>query len=235
MSASGSFVSVALVVAALAFGGTSSATAANDPAAFDAPSGPVAPSAVDIGRDESAARPPARAREPRGNPLWAIPLSSLAATRERPLFLPSRRPPAAPAVAGPPVVVVPQPVEDPRPQLTLIGAIAGTTEGFAIFIDARNNAMIRLRTGQEHAGWTLTSVKGREVTLAKDRETAAFALPAPGGNGAPSAAPGVLDNPDASTVAAAASGDVMVAPRDSREFAPYTPRSTPKNGESDGL
>jgi len=234
MSASGSFVSVALVVAALSLGAASSAAAANAPAALDAPSSPVAPSALDISRDEGAARPPARVREARGNPLWAVPLSSLAVTRERPLFLPSRRPPAAPAVAGPPVVVVPQPVEDPRPQLTLVGAIAGETEGFAIFIDTRTNAMIRLRTGQEHAGWTLTSVKGREATLAKDRETAAFALPAPGTNGAASAAPGMLGNPDGSTVAAAASGDTS-APRSSRDFAPYVPRSTPKNGESDGL
>src|SRR5450631_3845625 len=34
-----------------------------------------------------------------GNPLWGVPLQSLSATRERPIFLPSRRPPA-PAVAA---------------------------------------------------------------------------------------------------------------------------------------
>jgi hypothetical protein len=39
-----------------------------------------------------------------GNPLWAIPLSLLTATRDRPLFSVSRRPPvvAAPTVAPPP-------------------------------------------------------------------------------------------------------------------------------------
>src|SRR5690348_5378824 len=30
---------------------------------------------------------------PTGNPLWSIPLSALAATRERPIFSASRRPP----------------------------------------------------------------------------------------------------------------------------------------------
>ena len=39
-----------------------------------------------------------------GNPLWAIPLSALSATRDRPLFSTSRRPPivAVPIVAPPP-------------------------------------------------------------------------------------------------------------------------------------
>jgi general secretion pathway protein N len=234
MRASRSLVNLAFVGAALAWCAASSAFAANVQTGVDAPAGPATPSTIDISQDDRPARTAARGREPRGNPLWAIPLSSLAVTRERPLFLPSRRPPVAPAVAGPPVVIVPKPVEDPRPELTLVGAIAGETEGFAIFIDLRNNALVRLRTGQEHGGWTLSSVKGREVTFAKDRDTIAFVLPAPGANGAPSAAPGMSPVPDGSAVAAAATGGT-VAPRDPRDFAPFVPRSTPKNGEHDGL
>jgi general secretion pathway protein N len=180
-------LAIAVMAAALAWSSSGSAIAANDSAALDAPASPVAPSAIDIRVDDPAPRaaPPMRepreAREPRGNPLWAIPLSTLSATRERPLFLPSRRPPVPPAVAGPPVVVVAaKPVEDQRLLLTLVGAVAGETEGFAVFIDMRDNAMVRLRTGQEHAGWTLRAVKGREATFAKDNETAVFELPAPG-------------------------------------------------------
>jgi general secretion pathway protein N len=221
------------VLAALAGCAASSSFAANTPIGLDAPSAAVAPSAIDISQEDRP-RTAARGREPRGNPLWAIPLSSLSATRERPLFLPSRRPPVAPAVAGPPVVVTPKPIEDPRPELTLVGAIAGETEGFAIFIDLRTNALVRLRTGQEHGGWTLSSVKGREATLAKDRDTIAFVLPAPGTNGAPAAPPGAYGGSEGSAVAAAATGGT-VAPRNPGEFAPFTPRSTPKNGESDGL
>jgi general secretion pathway protein N len=230
-----------MVVAAAWWAGASAVIAANDPAA---PSGP-APAAIDLRLDDPAPRAAARAREPRGNPLWAIPLSTLSATRERPLFLPSRRPPVPPAVAGPPVVVVAaKPVEDQRLLLTLVGAVAGETEGFAVFIDMRDNAMVRLRTGQEHAGWTLRAVKGREATFAKDNETAVFELPAPGTLASPSATPpaaGLAAVPESVAAAAArhsaaqAGGLPVVMPDNPRDFAPFTPRSTPKNGETDGL
>jgi general secretion pathway protein N len=228
----GLFVAVALCAAA------SAAIAASDPAARDTSSS--LPPAVDVRLDDPAGRPAARVREPRGNPLWAIPLSTLSATRERPLFLPSRRPPAPPAVAGPPVVVVAKPAEDPRPELSLVGAIAGETEGFAVFIDLRSNAIVRLRTGQDHAGWTLSSVKGREAILAKEKETAVFVLPAPGTNGTAMPVPGGpgIPAPDEAAATAAAPnryGAAVVMPKNANDFAPFTPRSTPKNGESDGL
>ena len=237
---------IVLMAAAVSWAGSHPTLAANDPA-LDGPTSPIAPSAVDIRIDDAAPRavPQSReAREPRGNPLWAVPLSTLSATRERPLFLPSRRPPVPPAVAGPPVVVVAaKPVEDQRLQLTLVGAVAGESEGFAVFIDMRDNAVVRLRTGQEHAGWTLSAVKGREATFAKDKETAVFVLPAPGTNGTPSVTPPApgLAVPEAVAEAAArhgaaqAAGLPMVMPNDPKEFAPFTPRGTPKNGESDGL
>ena len=40
-------------------------------------------------------------RQPSGNPLWAIPLRALTVTRDRPIFSPSRRPPAAAVIAAP--------------------------------------------------------------------------------------------------------------------------------------
>src|SRR5215813_8008992 len=48
---------------------------------------------------------------PRGNPLWSIPVKTLAATRDRPIFSPSRRPPPAPVIAAP--QVLPAPVSKP--------------------------------------------------------------------------------------------------------------------------
>jgi general secretion pathway protein N len=127
--------------------------------------------------------PATRDRELRGNPLWGIPLRSLTVTRERPLFTPSRRPPA-PAVAGPPPVEAPPPPPPPsgpdRPQLTLVGAISGETDGIAIFLDETTRDIVRLRTGESHpSGWTLRSVKGREAALVKDEETVILVLPAP--------------------------------------------------------
>lgn len=155
------------------------ARGANPPSALDLPPSNVVPAPVDI-----APEGPARVvrSDPSGNPLWAIPLSALTATRERPLFLPSRRAPA-PAVAGMPVAAPapppPAPVEE-QPPLTLVGAIASDTEGFAVFLDQATNNVVRLKIGQDHAGWVLQSVKGREVALRKDGRTATLMLPAPG-------------------------------------------------------
>ncbi len=63
----------------------------------------------------------------------------------------------------------------------LVGAIASETEGFAVFLDQATNNVIRLKTGQDHSGWVLRSVKGREATLQKDQQTITLALPVPGG------------------------------------------------------
>lgn len=146
--------------------------------------GEVAPAPVESAPEVIRPPSPARgAREPRGNPLWAIPLKSLNATRERPIFLPSRRAPA-PAVAGPPPAEPvrpppPPPAEPDRPRLALVGAVAGDAEGIAIFVDETTRGIVRLRTGENHLGWTLRSVKGREATMQKDRQTVLLALPAP--------------------------------------------------------
>src|SRR5262245_42427496 len=60
---------------------------------------------------------PATGAEALGNPLWARPLTTFKASRERPLFTPSRRPPPT-AVASPS-----QPVQlSTRPPLALLGA-----------------------------------------------------------------------------------------------------------------
>jgi hypothetical protein len=258
MSATRVVVNITIVVAVACCAAASAVIAPNDPAALEAPSAAVVPSAVapaaiDLRLDDPAARSVAQPREPRGNPLWAIPVPTLSATRERPLFLPSRHPPVAPAVAGT-VVVAAQPVEDPRPRLALLGAVAGENDEIAIFLDLRSNDTIRLRTGQEHGGWTLRSVKGRQAVLAKDKETAVFVLPAPGTNGTASIAsvptdlmapvPTDLSAP-AGKAATATTPDVhgvklapgrpLVAPKNAGVFAPFTPHSTPKNRESDGL
>lgn len=116
-----------------------------------------------------------------GNPLWAIPLKELAATRERPIFSPSRRAPA-PAAATAPYVPSPQPVkpaEPERPQLSLVGTIAGDKEGFGIFLDRSASTVFRLKTGEQYKGWFLREVRSRETVLEKGDKTATLALPVP--------------------------------------------------------
>lgn len=163
---------------------------------------PVSPTPV--AKPASAAPPaipatPNAERLPSGNPLWAIPLTSLKATREQPLFAPSRRPPpVASAVAAPPVPAAPppKPPEPETPQLSLLGTVAGSGERMGLFVDSATKAVLRLRAGENHKGWVLRSVRPRQVELAKGLDNAVLDLPAPNvkaGGGPPMlTAPGVV-------------------------------------------
>jgi len=126
----------------------------------------------------------AESEVPTGNPLWAVPLKELAVTRERPIFSPSRRPPAPAVVAAPYVPPPPPPAsrEPERPQLSLVGTVAGDNEGLGVFLDQTTNKIVRLKLGDGHQGWMLHKVMGREVILQKDGQTVTLALPAPGSN-----------------------------------------------------
>jgi general secretion pathway protein N len=150
------------------------------PSLWDQPASP-APSPVVVNA-AAPAKPvePERARSP--NPLWAIPLATLTTTRDRPIFSPSRRPPP-PAVVPAPVAIAPpprpKPVKVERPQLALVGTIAGTEQSFGIFVDQTTKTALRLKIGEDYQGWRLRDVAPREVTLVHDEETAVLSLPAP--------------------------------------------------------
>jgi len=115
-----------------------------------------------------------------GNPLWAIPLGSLSITRDRPIFTPSRRPPAPAVISVPrpvqPKIVV-RPAEPEHPNLILIGTVVGETEGIGVFMDQTTRGLVRLKTGEGHAGWILRSVKSREATLEKAQQEETLSLP----------------------------------------------------------
>jgi general secretion pathway protein N len=163
-----------------------SALGATDPAALNALDSTVSRGALNAGTEGAEpAAPVARERAlSRGNPLWAVPLSTLSATRERPLFSPSRRPPPPPVVAAPraPIVAPPPPkaAEPDHPLLTVVGTIVGESEGIGIFLDQATNNVIRLKVGQDYTGWILRAVEGRAASFEKDRRTATLVLPAPG-------------------------------------------------------
>ena len=127
------------------------------------------------------ARTATPARTPSANPLWAIPLTQLSGTRDRPIFSPSRRP--APAVAATePVAARPPPHKEIEPpQLSLVGTIAGDDESFGIFVDQSTKAALRLKVGEDFQGWKLSMIRGREVTMEKDQQAAVLTLPPPGG------------------------------------------------------
>jgi general secretion pathway protein N len=164
---------------------------------------------------------------PGGNPLWSVPLSALTAMRERPIFSASRRPPAR-AVAAAPADQVHAPAPEvaappDRPALALIGVVIGEGDAIAVFLDATSKKIVRLRQGEIHSGWVLGSVLPRDVTLRKADRSEVLSLPradGPAGVAATPAAPGLL-------LPASSAAETS--------FAPFTPRSTPKNGEPDGL
>ena len=142
-------------------------------------SGPVSPPVA------AAVAPSSEPAATSANPLWAIPLSALTATRDRPVFSASRRPPA-PAVA--PVAAVPAPPPPPptepdKPNLVLVGTIVGDANSFGIFIDQTSRTALRLKLGEQHEGWTLRSVQKREAMLVKDQQIAVIEMPPPGQGG----------------------------------------------------
>jgi hypothetical protein len=128
---------------------------------------------------------PARSRQKSsltGNPLWEVSLSALQETRARPLFSPSRRPPTLPVIAAPP----PPPPKPPAPKepellkLTLVGTVIGAADGIGIFVDETSKDVVRIRTGESHAGWTLRSIHRHSANFEKGHQETTLVFPTPG-------------------------------------------------------
>jgi hypothetical protein len=183
-------LAISLILLALSAHGAVPATPANDALDNDmtddvrlaGPSKVVPPPAdpVTTVRVVAPSAPPVQT--PSANPLWGIPLAQLSGTRERPIFSASRRPPPVAAIAETaPVKPPPRKKEIEPPQLSLVGTIASIDEGFGIFIDQSSKAAVRLKVGDDHQGWKLRQIRGREVTMEKDDRSAVLTLPQPGG------------------------------------------------------
>ncbi len=131
-----------------------------------------------------------------GNPLRTIPLAELHATRERPLFSASRRPPpiAAPepkASAAVPVATAPAP-ESPPP-LTLVGTVIGAHSHVALLRNSANQIVTRRSEGESESEWRLVAVQPRAAILSRDSQTITLALDSTQlGAGGTSSAAGVV-------------------------------------------
>lgn len=169
---------------ALAAGTALHAATGTDPFANEPPNN----TGISISRPAEPRAAPAP--PPPGNPLWAIPLSALPQTQERPVFAPTRRPPPRAVVAAP-VVAAPQAPPPPAPpeplQLSLIGAVVGDGDAIAVFVDRATQGIVRMRTGQVHAGWSLTTIAPREATLTRGDQTETVAIQRGAGGVAPNA------------------------------------------------
>jgi general secretion pathway protein N len=152
-------------------------------AATGARAAPVGSPAVEAERDSAPAR---------GNPLWGIPLTSLTATGERPIFSPARRrpaPPPPPPVAAAPPPPQPTAAEPEQIPLRLLGTITSPRNAIAICFNQASSEVIRLRIGESHDGWTLRDVHAREAVFEKASARTTLALPSPDDPQAVSAPP----------------------------------------------
>jgi hypothetical protein len=95
---------------------------------------------------------------------------------------------AAPVPPRP--VAAPKPAEPDHPLLTILGTIVGVSDSIGVFINQATNDVIRLHAGQDHDGWVLRGVHGREATFEKNERSSTLALPAPGATPGPPPAPG---------------------------------------------
>ena len=117
------------------------------------------------------AQAPAPATETLAHPLEAQPLDRLSATRERPLFSPTRRPtPPPPPPEAAPVAVVPQP-----PNVQLFGIVMDD-EGARAIVRAGTEKVDRVQIGDDIGGWKVSQIEGRRLVLSLDGRFATFTL-----------------------------------------------------------
>jgi hypothetical protein len=111
------------------------------------------------------------------NPVAAQSLDKLSATLGRPLFSPSRNPPAPPPPPPPPVVqVIPPPGPPPPPNLVLFGVVMDGKDARAVVRTGADKKMLRAQIGDEIDGWKVSQIEGRKVVLSQDGRFATFTL-----------------------------------------------------------
>jgi hypothetical protein len=103
------------------------------------------------------------------SPLAARALDALPATRDRPLFSPSRRP-----LAPPPVVAMPAAPPPSPPSVTLLGIVLDVGEARAIVQAA--GKVRRVRIGDDIEGWKVTQIEQRRLMLSLDDRVASYTM-----------------------------------------------------------
>lgn len=111
------------------------------------------------------------------NPLWSTPLDAIAATRERPIFTQSRRPP--PLAEAPPMAEAAAAPGLGAPPFSLVGTLVGDGEKVALVLDAGSQKVLRLPVGGSASGWSVADVAPRSITLTRGPERVTLELPKP--------------------------------------------------------
>jgi hypothetical protein len=135
--------------------------------------------ALAAGGAQAASSTPAPAVS--GNPVADIPLDRLSATRERPLFSPSRRPPfrrePSPIAHVEPAPAPPPPVSPPS--VALYGIVVGVQGPRAFIATGPSDRIVRVRPGDDVDGWKVTAISERRLVLSRADLSATFTLFSP--------------------------------------------------------
>lgn len=101
------------------------------------------------------------------NPLDGVGIEQLGETVARPLFSPTRRPPAPePPVAAPVAISQPQPAA--LPDMRLLGVLISDAARVAILEDGATGKALRVRSTQKIGDWTVTVIDPVSVSLSSD-------------------------------------------------------------------
>ena len=125
-----------------------------------------------LGQEAEPSPPPEPPPAPvNANPISALDLDTLTATRELPLFTPSRTPPVVmetePEPEPEPVVeaeIVEETDPEPPP-LELIGIVVTEAEQVVLLLDQSTGEVQRIRPGDDFQGWTVSIIDSRTVEL----------------------------------------------------------------------
>jgi len=92
-------------------------------------------------------------------------LTDFEATRERPLFVPTRRGPPKPVAHYEPPPPPPPPVETPPPRVRLVGIVYSEQEKRVLIIADNPSKPRSLQQGDAIDGWAVTRVDPRSIEL----------------------------------------------------------------------
>jgi hypothetical protein len=106
------------------------------------------------------------------NPLAAQSLERLSATVDRPLFSPTRRPPA-PSFARTPEPLAPAAAP---PDLVLSGIVMDGERAHAVVRVGAEKKILHAQIGDDIGGWTVSQIDGRELVLSLDGRFVTFTL-----------------------------------------------------------
>ena len=107
------------------------------------------------------------------NPLAAHALEDFAATRDRPLFTPSRRPFVAPPVAR---AEAPPPPPPPPPELTFFGTLVDAEGASAIVRGGPSEKPVHVHVGDMVGGWKIAMIDDRQIVLSRDDRSITFTM-----------------------------------------------------------